>query len=203
MPSSVETAPLDRLLAGDEAAFLALVRRHGRSMRALARYHCGNDATADEIVQEAWVAILNGLRSFEGRSQLSTWMMRIVANRARTRAVREKRTVPLSAFADEEGVAPDIDRFAPDGHWARPPQPWGDPERVFGNRELLRRLDRALTGLPERQRAVVTLRDLEGLDPEEVCALLDISEANQRVLLHRGRTSLRDTLDQAITGGKP
>jgi RNA polymerase sigma-70 factor (ECF subfamily) len=202
-PPAGEAALLDALRAGDEAAFADLVRRHHASLRRFARSFVPTDAIADEVVQEAWLAVVAGLDRFEGRSSLKTWLFAIVMNIARTRGARERRSTPFSALAapDEErspSVPPERfqqQRDAWPGHWASPPRPWEDPERRLASIEAREHLRAALETLPASQQAVVTLRDVEGLGPEEVCNLLGISEGNQRVLLHRGRTRLRAALD--------
>lgn len=195
MTSDADTVA--RLRQGDEATFSLLVRRHQRALAHVARYYCGSPSVADEVVQETWLAVLEGLARFEGRSSLRTWIFRILANRARTRAVREGRTVPLSSLEGEDGAAVDPTRFAANGHWNEPPRPWESdtPEAIVARSEAVLGLWSAIDALPPRQRAVVTLRDVEGVTAEEVCALLDVTEANQRVLLHRARSALRTALE--------
>jgi RNA polymerase sigma-70 factor (ECF subfamily) len=192
----------DALLAaarvGDEAAFEALVRRHDPIMRRLAGTFVRSDSVADEVVQEAWECVLRGLARFEHRCALQTWILRIVINRAKTRAVRERRSVPFSALARDDTDAVDADAFEPDGSWRTPPRPWTDPARRLLSLEVRAALRAALEELPERQRIVVSLRDVEGLGAADVSSLLGISEANQRVLLHRGRERLRRTLDAVL-----
>lgn len=186
-----------RLLAGDEAAFVGLVERHQRAMLGLAATFTRNRALAQEIVQETWMAVLTGLSRFEGRSSLRTWIFRILMNRARTRTAREARTVPFSALGDEDAPALDPARFDERGMWSVPPVPWeaNTPEAILGRKEILAVLDQAVTALPPRQSAVLVLRDLEHLDSEEVCELLDLTEGNLRVLLHRARTAVRAALE--------
>jgi RNA polymerase sigma-70 factor (ECF subfamily) len=187
---------LARLLAGDEAAFVGLVRKHQRGMRSLALCFVSSPSVADEVVQECWEAILRGLPKFQGRSRLSTWIFRIVANRARTRGTREARSRPFSAFETDEGPAIDPSAFLPDGHWRHAPGDWGaDPEKRATDRELAGKVLAMIEDLPPGPRAVVWMRDVEGLDPDDVCNVLAIQETNQRVLLHRGRTRLREALD--------
>jgi RNA polymerase sigma-70 factor (ECF subfamily) len=194
---------LAALRAGDEEAFASLVRRHHASLRRFARAFVPSDAVADEVVQEAWLAVVSGLDRFEGRSSLKTWLFAIVANIARTRGPRERRSTPFSALAaPDEEPSPSVppERFQQRGdawpdHWASPPRPWEDPERRLASIEVREHLRQALETLPASQQTVVTLRDVEGLDAAEVCGLLGISEGNQRVLLHRGRTRLRAALD--------
>lgn len=201
--SAEDLALVRRLLAGDEAAFTGLVEQyHGRLLR-LARVFVANHAAAEEVVQDTWLAVLNGLHAFEGRSALKSWMFAILTNRAKTRAVREKRSIPFSDLpgvrvSDEPVVEPD--RFTTEGAWSGPPRRWDDdtPEKLLLQRETLALVERAMAELPPRQRAVVTLRDREGLDAAEVCDVLELSEANQRVLLHRGRSKVRATLEHHL-----
>jgi RNA polymerase sigma-70 factor (ECF subfamily) len=200
---------LEALRRGDEQAFMTLVDRHGASMLRLARVYVRDRAVAEEVVQEAWLGVLGGIDRFQGRSTLATWLLRIVANLARTRAVREARSVRFSALADADlhaggpSVPPERfrgpnDRWA--GHWATPPQPWGRPEQALLAAETRARIVAAIDALPERQRRVLTLRDVEGCSAKEVCNVLGLSETNQRVLLHRARTRVRQALDEYLTG---
>ncbi len=191
-----------RIRAGDEAAFLVLVERYQSAFRRIAGSLAPSAAVADEIVQEGWSAILQGLQSFEGRSSVKTWLFRILINRARTRSERERRSVPFSALEPAEG-APELDgsAFTTDGHWAsRVRSGWDEdtPETQLLRAETMRLLEMALSALPAQQRTVVTLRDIEGLDSAEVCNVLGISETNQRVLLHRGRVRLRGALAEHL-----
>jgi RNA polymerase sigma-70 factor (ECF subfamily) len=185
---------IQQLLDGDEAAFSALVTRYHSTMLRVARGYVRPDSAAEEVVQETWVAILKGLDRFQGRSSLRTWMFRILTNRAKTRGTRESRTAPFSSFSTEDGADPV--RFDERGMWKTPPEDWGfTPERMISNRQLMDRLQVAIDALPERQRQVVTLRDVRGWSSEEVCNAMEISETNQRVLLHRARTKLRAALE--------
>ena len=198
-----ERALVQQLAAGDERAFNEVVGRHHRSLVRLARNYVRSEAVAEEVAQEAWCAVVTGIERFEGRSSFKTWLFSIVVNKARTRAERERRTTPFSALAapdeDDSPLAVE-DRFAPDGHWATPPRAWDDPERRTASLELRAALREAMNELPERQRLVVTLRDVEGLEAEDVCRLLDLSAGNERVLLHRGRSRLRVALERAMDG---
>jgi len=183
---------LARLRAGDEQAFVVLVRRHHDTMLRLARGYVPNMAVAEEVVQDTWLGVLRGIGGFEGRSSMRTWLLRILVNRARTAGTRERRSV---AIGDPE-PAVDGSRFDGTGHWADPPERWvEEAENRLHAAKLAGRLRSAIDDLPERQREVVTLRDIEGLSSEEVCSVLDISEGNQRVLLHRGRSRLRQVLE--------
>jgi len=196
---------LGALRRGDERAFTTLVELHGASMLRLARVYVRDRAVAEEVVQEAWLGVLRGIERFEGRSSLRTWLHRIVANLARTRAVREARSVPFSALVEGEGPSVPPERFrGPDdrwaGHWATPPQPWGRPDQELLSAETHARLVAAIDALPAAQRRVIVLRDVEGWSAPEVCNVLELSETNQRVLLHRARTKLRQALDDYLTG---
>ena len=192
------------LKSRNESSFVQLVTcYHGRMLR-LALVYANSHAVAEEIVQDAWLGVLQGIDAFEGRSSFKTWLFRILVNRARTRAERESRTVPFSAMGDPSGDEPavDPDRFLPSDdpewahHWAVPPKAWGSsPEEQLLARETLDRIEAAISGLPAAQRQVVTLRDVEGWTAEEVCNVLQISETNQRVLLHRGRSRVRGALE--------
>lgn len=196
-----DRALLGRIRAGDGEAFDLLVRRHHRRLLRLARLFVSTDASAEEIVQDTWVAVLDGLDSFEERSSLVTWVSRILVNRAKTRGVREARTTPFSAMGDgtpDPGEADaDAERFTEKGKWNVPPARWEEetPERLLGNHQAMALLDAALRELPERQRVVVVLRDTLGWTAEEVCNVLSINETNQRVLLHRARARLRARLE--------
>jgi len=199
---------LDALRGGDEAAFGELVNRYHGSLKRFARSFGATDAVAEEIVQETWLGVLQGIDGFEGRSSLRGWLFGVLKNQARRRSERERRNVPFSALTGEgEAVEPVVDALRFEGagatwadHWSAPPRAWVDPQRRLASLEARRYLRKAIAELPERQRAVVVLRDVEGLEPEEVCELLEISEGNQRVLLHRGRAGLRDLLEEYING---
>jgi RNA polymerase sigma-70 factor (ECF subfamily) len=191
---------------GDEGAFVSLVERHQATMLHLAMLYVAERAVAEEVVQEAWMGVLEGLNRFEGRSSLKTWIFRILTNCAKTRAVREKRSVPFSSLPDLDGnldePAVDPDRFFPadsqtPGHWASPPANWDDmPEKRLLSQETMACILSAAEALPPSQQAVITLHDLEGWTAEEICNVLDISETNQRVLLHRARSKVRRALEQ-------
>ena len=189
------------LREGDESAFLEVVRRYHSSMLRVAQVFVRTAAVAEEVVQETWLAVLEGISRFEGRSSLRSWIFRIVANRARTRASKEARTEPFSSFEEEgEGqAAVDESRFNPadhprwPGHWSAPPTPWAD-ERLL-TRETLGLLREVMEKLPPMQKQVIVLRDVEGCSADEVCLALDISDANQRVLLHRARSKVRAELE--------
>src|SRR6516165_7856964 len=191
---------VERLRAGDEGAFLATVEKNHRSMVRVAMGYVSSEGVAEEVVQEAWVGILQGLHKFEGRCPLRAWMFRILINCAKMRGAREARSVPFSALESEssEGECRPVESFRPPddprwpGHWARAPERWAD-ERL-ADAEALARIKAEIEKLPPSQRQVITLRDIEDWDSAEVCEALQISEANQRVLLHRARTKVRQAL---------
>jgi RNA polymerase sigma-70 factor (ECF subfamily) len=197
-----DAALLAALRSGDERAFGRLVERYQPSLVRVARQYVPTQEIAEDVAQEAWLGLLRGLDSFEGRSSLRTYLFRIVMNLARTRGVREARTAPFSSLGrdDEDGPSVDPERFvrapaAGAGHWLSPVRPWTlSAEQLTLNAELGARIAEAIERLPDTQRRVVTLRDVEGFDSQEVCDLLGLSEGNQRVLLHRGRTKLREVL---------
>ena len=185
-----------RLRAGDESAFTELVNAYHPSMVRLAQTFVPSRAIAEEVAQETWLAVLKGIDSFEGRSSLKTWIFHILANRARSTGVREQRTVPVDV-GDEGSV--DRRRFDEGGAWSAPPAHWSDDiVEKLSSGAFLARVQDALSQLPDSQRAVVTLRDLDGLSSKEVCDVLEISEANQRVLLHRGRSRIRATFEDEV-----
>src|SRR4051794_31472199 len=189
---------VEALRGGSEAAFRELMRMYGASMLRVAQLYVRSRAVAEEVVQETWLAVLKGISRFEGRSSLKTWLFRILTNTAKTRAVRESRTIPLSALAgdDDEGSV-DPDRFlGPEerfpGHWSAPPSSWaGEPEERLVAAETLDVIRAEIDTLPAAQALVITMRDVEGFSSEEVRNALDITETNQRVLLHRARTKVR------------
>ncbi len=188
-----------RLRAGDQAAFATVVRQWSPAMLRVARVHVRTHASAEEVVQEAWLAVVRGLDGFEGRAQLRTWVFRILVNVARRRGRTENRmNAELSGPTVDPGRFRDDDDPYP-GHWRADAAPadWG-PEPVLLAAEFRAVLEKALGELPERQRAVVELRDVHGFDCEEVCQLLELTPANQRVLLHRGRAKLRAVLEGVI-----
>src|SRR6516164_7732285 len=193
------------LRAGDERTFRELFERTYPMMKRVARGYVASDAVAEEIVQDTWMAIVTGIERFEGRAALGTWMFSILTNQAKSHGARERRAVPFASIApaDVEEPAVDSDRFQKDdeawpGHWATPPRPWQKPERRLLSLEAREQLKEALSQLPERQRLIVVLRDVEGLSAEEVCDLLELSQENQRVLLHRGRSRLRAFLEEYL-----
>ena len=198
-----ELALIDGLRAGDETAFAALVGRYGGAMLRVAQLYVRSRAVAEEVVQEAWIGVLNGSAGFEGRSSLKTWIFRIVANRAKTRALKEGRSVPFSELGpDEPAVDPERFQRPEDrhpGHWATFPSSWSDvPEQRLLAAETLALVETAISALPPAQAVVITMRDVEGFDAAEVCDALEISESNQRVLLHRARSKVRRALEEYL-----
>ena len=205
-----ESELLASLRAGDEEAFARIVSEWSRPMLTLARGFVSTDASAEEVVQETWLAVIKGLDRFEGRSSLRTWVYRILVNTAKSRGVREHRTQPWSSVAgDEAGPSLDPALFqdageAHPGHWRAAPSAWPAEVAVEGSvlaGEVRRELRAVLEMLPERQRVVLTLRDVLGHTSEEVCSLLGITQANQRVLLHRARTAARLAIASYVEGG--
>ncbi len=202
---SDDSALVARLRAGDESAFRDLLVAHHASMVRVARSFVRNPATAEEVAQETWLKVIEGLDRFEGRSSLRSWIFAILANRSRTRAVRDGRMLLFSDMARDAGddePAVDPSRFNASGYWHEPPRPWDDltPERLAGSQQIMDHFERALDELPDAQRAVVVLRDVEGCSSEEACNVLGVSETNQRVLLHRGRSRLRRLLEPVMEG---
>ena len=195
-----ELALIARLRDGDEQAFEGLVARHYGTMLAVARTYVQSRSVAEEVVQEAWLGFLGSLERFEGRSSLKTWLVAIVVNKAKSRAAREGRTVPFASLAPAEPVV-EPERFRSrgqtyPGHWQSPPPRWSAPPDVITqDRETLRAVMQAIAGLPPAQQAVIRMRDLQGCSSEEVCSTLDLSPANQRVLLHRARSRVRAALE--------
>jgi RNA polymerase sigma-70 factor (ECF subfamily) len=202
---SAEAQLLEALRAGDEAAFAQLVREYQPSLVRVARIYVPTQAAAEEVAAETWLAVLNGLDRFEGRSSLKTWIFRILTNIAKTRGQRDGRTLPFSALQDPGRVpeaALDADRFLdPEhprwpGHWAVRPEPW--PEDALVAAETQAVVAEAIEALPPAQRAVISLRDVEGWSSEEVRNALELSETNQRVLLHRARSKVRRALESYL-----
>ena len=191
-----ERALIQALKRGDEQAFRRLVAEQQKSMLAFARTFLRDPAAAEEAVQDTWLALISGIARFEERSSLKSWTFAVLANIARAKAKRNGRSVSFSDMGYND-PAVDPDRFSGDGSWLSPPGRWSEinPERIVGGKQLLAHAIAVLETLPPNQRAVVTLRDLEGLSPEETCAILEVSEANHRILLHRGRARIRAALE--------
>ncbi len=202
--SADDTRVIAALRDGDEGAFAMLVEQYNGALQRLAYVYVKDRSVAEEVVQETWIGLLQSLGRFEGRSSLKTWLFRILMNVARSRARKESRSIPFSSLGDpyaEPGdAAVDADRFHPAGstlagQWASPPERWrGDPEAQAVSSEARARIAAAIQSLPDTQREVITLRDVEGLRADEVCNLLQISDTNQRVLLHRARSKVRASL---------
>ena len=200
---------LQRLRGRDEAAFGELVSDHTPGLLRVARSYVSSQAVAEEVVQETWLGVLRGLDRFEGRSSMRTWIFRILINRAQTRGAGESRTIPFAALTARElseGLtAVDPERFPPADHdrwlhhWAAPRRWDTSPEDALAHSETLRLVRGAIDGLPSTQRMVITMRDLEGWPSEEVCEVLGVSAANQRVLLHRARSVVRTALEEHLT----
>lgn len=186
---------VEALRAGDEAAFVELVRRYQPRLLRLAEVTVGSRAVAEEVCQDTWLAVVRGVERFEGRSSFKTWLFRILLNRARTSATREQR-----AGRPEDDVA---ERFDASGAWASPPVPWSDrvDERLIAEK-LAHRVHQLLPELPDQQRRVVVLRDVEGLTPSDVASMLGLTDGHQRVLLHRGRAKLRSLLTVEMGGDR-
>jgi RNA polymerase sigma-70 factor (ECF subfamily) len=207
---SDDTVLVAALRDGDEAAFAWLLDRYDQSLRRLAMNYVQSRAVADEVVQETWMGVINGVDRFEGRSSLKTWVFRILANIARARGARERRSIPFAGdgSALEDGAEPalDPDRFRPDwaehaGHWMWYPAAWEhEPEDRIEARETVDVVREAMRHLPSAQQEVMTLRDVEGWTASEICDALNITETNQRVLLHRARSKVRSALEQYFEG---
>ena len=208
---SADRALVAALRSGDEAAFARLVDDLSPSLMRMARLYVSTDGAAQDVVQETWLGVLQGLHGFEGRAALRTWIFRILVNIAKTRGVRDSRSVPFSSAFDattapDEPVV-DVDRFLPDDHeryprhWAIGPTPW--PEQAAETAESLRLIRATVDGLAGAQREVITLRDIIGCSAEETCNALGLSETNQRVLLHRARAAVRMALEQELDATEP
>ena len=194
-PSDDELIP--QLLQKDETAYKQVVSAYHGMMIHIARSIVG-DAIADEVAQEAWVAVLRALPKFERRSSLKTWIMRIVSNCAKSRLRHESRTVNFDSPIDETTPLLSPGHFDASGHWATPPSVWHTetPEALVSSTELQHCINKALDSLPTLQKSVITLRDIQGLDMESICKVLEVSESNARVLLHRARSQVREAIDE-------
>jgi RNA polymerase sigma-70 factor (ECF subfamily) len=196
-PADPDAELLRGVREGQEQAFVALVARHHSAMMHLARSFVPSAAIAEEVVQDTWLAVLRGLSGFEGRSSFKTWLLRILVNRARSTGVREHRSVAIG----DATPAVDRSRFDASGAWMSPPEHWvEDSDERLVAEGLAEQIQESLEQVPRRQREVVTLRDIDGLSGQEVAEALEISEANQRVLLHRGRSRLRAALELRLEG---
>jgi RNA polymerase sigma-70 factor (ECF subfamily) len=201
-----DAAVIAALRARDESVFEALMREYNAALLRVAQIYVPTRAVAEDVVQDTWIGVLNGIDRFEGRSSLKTWIFRILTNIAKTRGQREGRTLPFSALERPDAVpeaAVDADRFLPadhdrwPGHWASKPEPWPE-ERLLAS-ETAAVVERAIEALPPAQRAVISLRDVQGWNAEETCNALGVSETNQRVLLHRARSKVRQALEDYLS----
>lgn len=195
---------LEALRAGDDAAFEALIGRYHGPMMRLAMTYLHDRGSAEDAVQETWLTCLKTLDRFERRSSLKTWIFGILLNIARSRRRKESRILPFTSFfrrdgGEGRGATVDPHRFGSDGMWSAPPDNWSNvPESRLLDRETIDHVKSAIEDLPAKQREVVILRDVAGFDADEVCGLLSISPANQRVRLHRGRASVRRALEEYL-----
>ncbi len=211
-PRLAEADVVQALRRGDEAVFSAMMDAYSGSLLRLAMAFVPSRAVAEEVVQETWMGVLEGIGRFEGRASFKTWLFRILTNRAKTRGIRERRYEPvgLTGSDPESDDGPSLEdslfvaEGAGKGHWVDPPQGWASdtPERALLSKECRQAIEDAITVLPDMQRQVITLRDVEGASAEDVCNILSISETNQRVLLHRARLKVRRILDPYVRGGK-
>lgn len=193
---------LEGLRAGDEAAFVALMERYGAALMRIARLYVKDQQAAEDVVQETWLGVFQGIDRFEGRSSLKTWLFTILTNRAKRRGVRDGRITPFSAIGTGDDEEAEVDRFFPPGHadaghWSSLPRDWSVlPEERFASVETRAVIDAAIAALPPAQRAVITMRDIEGMPSDVVRNALGLSETNQRVLLHRARSRVRRALEE-------
>jgi RNA polymerase sigma-70 factor (ECF subfamily) len=212
IPAVGDARLIEALKSGDEAAFKTLIDSHSSSLLRVATIYVGSRAVAEEVVQETWLGVVQGLERFEGRSSLKTWVFKILTNVASTRAARERRSVPFSSLAAREAAegqsAVDPERFLPADHdrwphhWALAPTAWPTPEDGLMSVEARQQIRAGIASLPPAQRAVISLRDIEGWASEEICAALEISAGNQRVLLHRARAQVRNALEAYFGAGE-
>ena len=199
-PVEDETELIAALRAGDESAFRALIEMYHAMLVRVARMYVSTQALAEEVAQDTWLAVIEGIDRFEGRSSLKTWLFRILTNRAKTRGIREGRTLPFSSLEPAD-PAVESERFNGadhnwPGHWAAPPRAF--PQERLIAAETREVIERAIAALPPTQRTVISLRDIEGWSAEEVCNALTLTETNQRVLLHRARSAVRAALEQYL-----
>ena len=208
-PSEAERTLLARLRVGDEDAFGELVDKHHGALIRMALSHVADREVAEEVVQDTWMAVIEGLSRFEGRSSLRTWIFGILIHKAKDRGVREKRHTTFSAFEsyeDDHDEAIDPSRFQQSGewagHWAFPPQPWDDrtPETLLASQQVVTAMQQAMDALPVTLKEVLVLRDVEGMESKEICELLKITETNLYVRLHRARERVRQAVEQYLNG---
>jgi RNA polymerase sigma-70 factor, ECF subfamily len=206
---SADRRVVEGLRRRDETVFAEVVRAHHGALVRVARLHVPSQAIAEEVAQETWLAVINGIDRFQGRSSFKTWLFRIAVHRARSRGTREQRSLPVSSLRDGGGELPGgsgplvpFERFRGSdavwaGHWAAPPRRWdGAPEQRAIDGEIRAVIEDAIAELPAHQREVLVLRDVSGLSSSQVCELLGLTEGNQRVLLHRARTRIRNRLER-------
>jgi RNA polymerase sigma-70 factor (ECF subfamily) len=207
LAAAVDAELIDKLRQGDEDAFMKLVEEYQLSMFRVVSMYVQDQAVAEEVIQDTWIGVLKGLDRFEGRSSLKTWIFTILTNRAKTQAQREGRYISASDLIDDdEPDEPSVDpsRFLPEGHryaghWATKPGDWSNiPEEYFLSLEIRSLINIAINRLPTSQRKVITLRDIEGWSSDQVCNILEISDTNQRVLLHRARSSVRRAIESYV-----
>jgi RNA polymerase sigma-70 factor (ECF subfamily) len=209
VPRSEDLELVERLRRGDESAFAALTDSYSAMLLRVARMYVSTDAVAQEVVQETWLGVLNGIERFESRSSLKTWIFRILTNIAKTHGVRESRSIPFSSAANPgEDASVAAERFLPAGSdqpgaWAIGPKRWETPEASLLAGETREVILEAIERLSPAQREVITLRDLEGWSSQEVCNALEITETNQRVLLHRARSGVRGAIERHLEGAQP
>jgi RNA polymerase sigma-70 factor (ECF subfamily) len=188
---------LQRLVEGDEGAFVEIVTRYHETLVRVARYYVKSEASAEDVAQDTWIAVLRGVERFEGRSTFKTWLLRILVNRARTTGVKEHRVIPTDPLTPARSVS--ATRFDQGGAWIEPPVPFTELiDNSLVNGPILKLVHECISRLPESARAVVTLRDVEGLSTTEVAELLDLSEANVRVILHRSRARIRTEVETTM-----
>jgi RNA polymerase sigma-70 factor (ECF subfamily) len=209
--TKAEDTLIARLRRGDEGAFDELVNQHHSALIRMAMGYVADREVAEEVVQDTWMVVIENLNRFEGRSSLRTWICGILIHKAKDRGVREKRHTTFSAFEsydDDNDEAVDPSRFQQTGewagHWAFPPQPWDDqtPEKLLASQQAVNAMQRAIEGLPATLKEVLILRDVEGVDAKEVCELLNITETNLYVRLHRARERVRASVETYLEGGK-
>lgn len=194
-----ETALVAQLATGNRAALECVYRKHNPSMVRMCEGLVRNRATAEEVVQDTWVAVMMGIGGFEGRSSLAGWIFAILVNKARSRAKRDGRTISFDGEGEDDGLAAAFDGR---GRWKEMPELWETvtPDRIVEGRNMMAHVAAAIDTLPSAQRSVLILRAQKGLEPAEVCAILNITEGNMRVLLHRARLAVRKSLDAILTG---
>lgn len=197
MDYSNETDLIKQLIDGDEKAYRYVVQAYHNNMLYVARSIVGT-SIADEVIQEAWVSVIKALPKFEGRSSLKTWILRIVSNSAKTRLRKESRSIAVGDAADMEALSVPSERFQENGHWSAPPQQWNiaTPDALLASNELKTVIYATIDKLPPIQQSIISLRDMEGMAMLEICKVLDITESNSRVLLHRARAKIWQAIEK-------